>query len=79
MMPIYEYKCLACGHSFELYMKKPDPPPALPCPKCNGPAGKMVSPVSFRLKNNTCGGFTNTRGEVVGCDKAPGPNIDKPK
>lgn len=32
-MPIYEYKCNACGHEFEELCFVPDEKPK--CPKCN--------------------------------------------
>ena len=31
-MPIYEFVCLKCGHSFELLMRLKDPNPR--CPSC---------------------------------------------
>jgi putative FmdB family regulatory protein len=31
-MPIYEYECIACGHSFERIMKVGEEAP--PCPAC---------------------------------------------
>jgi putative FmdB family regulatory protein len=32
-MPLYEYKCLACGHQFELLMLRASQPPV--CPACS--------------------------------------------
>jgi putative FmdB family regulatory protein len=32
-MPIYEYRCAACGHAFER-MQKMSAPPVRKCPKC---------------------------------------------
>ena len=34
-MPIYEYKCLSCGHLFEKIVKLNETPD---CPSCNGNA-----------------------------------------
>lgn len=31
-MPIYEYKCQKCGHSFEVMQRMSDPPPPCPAP-----------------------------------------------
>ena len=31
-MPLYEYKCLMCGHQFELLILRPSP--ELSCPAC---------------------------------------------
>jgi putative FmdB family regulatory protein len=33
-VPLYEYKCLDCGHQFELLVLKSSPRPA--CPSCAG-------------------------------------------
>ena len=33
-MPLYEYKCLGCGHQFERLILKTSPPVA--CPACAG-------------------------------------------
>ena len=48
-MPVYEYRCNACDHQFELRQKFSDPP-ADSCPKCDGAVHKMVSTVAFSLK-----------------------------
>ncbi len=48
-MPVYEYRCNACNHQFELRQKFSDPP-ANSCPKCGGAVHKMVSTVAFSLK-----------------------------
>ena len=48
-MPVYEYRCNACDHQFELRQKFSDPP-ADSCPKCGGAVHKMVSTVAFKLK-----------------------------
>lgn len=48
-MPIYEYKCPACGHGFERMMKLADPLPA--CPECgHHEVRKLISQTSFVLK-----------------------------
>jgi putative FmdB family regulatory protein len=42
-MPIYEYRCAACGTDFELsrsFSQSADP---APCPSCKKPAEKLVS------------------------------------
>ena len=76
-MPIYVFHCLDCGNIEEMYFPTIDVT-GYKCTKCGGNKGEKIPQSSnFRLHNNLCGGFTNTRGEVLGCDKAPGPNIDK--
>ena len=56
-MPIYEYCCQECGHSFEVIQKLADAP-LTDCPACDKPAlKKQVSAPSFRLSG---GGWYET-------------------
>lgn len=50
-MPIYEYGCEDCGHTFERLQKVSDAPVA-DCPSCGseGSVNKLVSRTSFVLK-----------------------------
>src|SRR5712691_2691264 len=50
-MPIYEYRCLDCGHQFELMQKFSDPP-AETCTSCSGTVQKLISRSAFHLKGN---------------------------
>lgn len=50
-MPIYEYRCLECGHEFELMQKFSDPP-LEQCPACPGTVQKLISRSAFHLKGN---------------------------
>lgn len=51
-MPIYEYKCDACGVETELQQKMSDPPPSV-CEACGkGPMTKLMSMTSFVLKGS---------------------------
>lgn len=51
-MPIYEYRCDACGAELEKLQKISDPP-ARECPECGKEAlVKRVSASSFRLKGS---------------------------
>ena len=51
-MHLYEYKCDACGATFELIQKFSDPP-ADSCQKCGrGPIQKLVSSPAFHLKGS---------------------------
>lgn len=50
ILPIYEYQCRSCGHSFET-IQKINEDPLVVCPACEQPElRKLVSPVAFRLK-----------------------------
>jgi putative FmdB family regulatory protein len=49
-MPIYEYECKACGHTFEEWQKMSDKPVRV-CPKCKArKVEKLISHTSFQLK-----------------------------
>jgi putative FmdB family regulatory protein len=51
-MPIYEYRCEACGHEFEQLQKISDEP-LKDCPECGEPAlKKLISAAGFRLKGS---------------------------
>lgn len=50
-MPIYEYRCLACEHQFELMQKFSDPP-AQTCDVCSGAVQKLISRSAFHLKGS---------------------------
>ena len=52
-MPIYEYRCEACGHEHEAMQKMSDAP-LTDCPACSSAALiKMVSADGFRLKGGS--------------------------
>lgn len=56
-MPLYEYRCNACGHELEAMQKMSDAPLTL-CPECGEPAlKKQLSAAAFRLKG---GGWYET-------------------
>ena len=56
-MPIYEYRCQACGHEMEKLQKLSDPL-LVDCPACGKPAlNKLISAAAFRLKG---GGWYET-------------------
>lgn len=49
-MPIYPYRCDACGKASEVWAKMSDPPPEA-CPKCGGgPLHRAVARTAFHLK-----------------------------
>ena len=78
-MPLYEYKCDACGATFELIRKFSDPP-ADTCPKCGkGPVQKLLSSPAFHLKGS---GWYATdyarKGGEAGASKAGESTSEKP-
>jgi putative FmdB family regulatory protein len=50
-MPLYEYKCDACGHQFETIQKFSDPPLET-CPKCGGKVQKQLSSPAIQFKGS---------------------------
>jgi len=51
-MPIYEYRCTACGHQQEFLQKVSDAPVTV-CTKCGEPSfSKMVTAAGFQLKGS---------------------------
>jgi putative FmdB family regulatory protein len=77
-MPIYEYQCDACGHTFET-LQKVSASPLTQCPECGADAlKKLISAPAFRLKG---GGWyetdfkTGNKKNVAQSDK---PGSDKP-
>ena len=48
-MPIYEYRCTKCGHTFERMQKFSDRPVAK-CPECKGKVEKLLSPPGLLFK-----------------------------
>lgn len=41
-MPTYEYQCNKCSHRFEVFQQMKDKPVKI-CPKCGGPARRLIS------------------------------------
>jgi putative FmdB family regulatory protein len=50
-MPIYEYQCNQCNEVFEIFHKI-DEECKVACPKCLGPAKKLISASNFVLKGS---------------------------
>jgi putative FmdB family regulatory protein len=51
-MPIYAYRCAACGHAKDVLQKLSDPPLA-DCPACGAPRfEKQVTAAGFQLKGS---------------------------
>ena len=49
-MPIYEYQCPKCQHTFEEWVKASESHGQEPCPKCGEPSSRIMSHTSFVLK-----------------------------
>ncbi|MGH8743255.1 MAG: FmdB family zinc ribbon protein [Burkholderiales bacterium] len=51
-MPIYEYRCLSCGHEAEVLQKISDVP-LVDCPECgNHGMKKLITAAGFKLKGS---------------------------
>lgn len=72
-MPIYEYRCDACGASFEVMQKMSDDP-LVTCEKCGGRLNKVLHPVAIHFKGS--GFYTTDYGKgsgrrTGGADESP--------
>ena len=78
-MPIYEYRCSACGHELEALQKLRDDPLTV-CPSCGKPElRKQVSAAGFQLKGSGwyVTDFRNSGAKASGKDKATGTEAAK--
>src|SRR5205809_6717040 len=48
-MPLHEYRCKKCGHTFEKIQKFSDPP-VKKCPKCKGKVEQLLSSPAIQFK-----------------------------
>lgn len=48
-MPIYEYQCRSCEHTFEVLQKFSDPP-IQECPRCSAPVQRLICPPALVFK-----------------------------
>ena len=55
-MPIYEYRCEVCGHTFEVMQKLADPAVET-CEVCGGPVARVFHPVAIHFRGS---GFYTT-------------------
>ena len=55
-MPIYEYRCAACGHRFEVFQKFADAA-VEECERCRGAVSKVLHPAALHFKGS---GFYTT-------------------
>ena len=77
-MPIYEYRCAACGHELEALQKLSDAP-LTQCPSCHKPElKKLVSAAGFQLKGSGwyATDFRNSGGKPAAKDKPAAKSTD---
>jgi putative FmdB family regulatory protein len=64
-LPLYEYRCLECGHRFEKIQNFSDEP-QVECPKCKGPLMRPLTAPAFNFKG--AGWYVN---DYAGKSSAP--------
>ncbi|MEO7761669.1 MAG: zinc ribbon domain-containing protein [Casimicrobiaceae bacterium] len=77
-MPIYEYRCSACGFEKDALQKMSDPR-LVDCPQCGKPAlVKLVSAAGFQLKGSGwyATDFKSSGKKPATTDKAEAPKAD---
>ena len=75
-MPIYAYRCAACGHTKDVLRKMSDPPLA-DCPACGAPRfEKQVTAAGFQLKGS--GWYVTDFRNPAAAPTAAKPDADKP-
>jgi putative FmdB family regulatory protein len=50
-VPLYEYRCKKCHHTFEKIQKFSDPP-VKKCPECGGPVEQLLSAPAVQFKGS---------------------------
>ena len=51
-MPVYEFCCERCQHTFESQHRIADAPKELPCPLCGVDAARILSACGFSLQGS---------------------------
>jgi putative FmdB family regulatory protein len=75
-MPIYEYRCTQCHHTFERHLSVGAPAPA--CPKCGSQSKKVYASVGLIFKGS---GFHTTdyrKAPASGNGEKPASGSDAP-
>ncbi len=72
-MPLYEYACEACGHTFELLQKFSDPSP-VECANCGGNVERLISAPAIQFKGT---GWYVTDYAKKGADPSKTEKADK--
>ena len=70
-MPIYEYRCLACGASFERILSSATSTETIACSQCQSlKVQKKLSVTSYRLAGSNSGSIPS--GALSGCSTTSG-------
>jgi putative FmdB family regulatory protein len=77
-MPIYEFRCLACNHVFELLSLAQDDTGELKCPQCQATeAERVLSRVSYVMTSGS-GSLTRPSVTTKSCSGGNCTTIDIP-
>jgi len=76
-MPLYEYKCTKCGHTFEV-VQKAGAHPLKKCPKCAGPLSKLLSAPAIHFKGSGWYITDYAKKASGGADKPPAKKSEAP-
>ena len=68
-MPLYEYRCTACGHVFEK-IQSFSAPDEKSCPKCGSPVERLISAPAIQFKGS--GFYLTDYGKSGGGSKSEG-------
>jgi len=70
-MPIYEYQCKNCDHTFEQILLNSDSPPQS-CPECGQSVEKLMSAGSFTMSSGNAATSATCCGSQSPCDSPKG-------
>ena len=73
-MPTYDYKCLECGHTFELFQSMSSEP-VKTCPECGGEVKRLIGPGAGPIFKGT--GFYQTDYKNSGSKSSEKKTSDK--
>ena len=71
-MPLYEYQCTKCKHTFEKIQKFSDPPVS-ECPKCGGKVEQLLSAPAIQFKG--AGWYVNDYAKKSGAGAKSGSDV----
>jgi len=70
-MPIYEYQCTVCNHTFEQLQLQSDASPQS-CPKCGNDVNKLMSAGAFTMNAGSHAPQATCCGQQTPCDSPKG-------
>ena len=68
-MPVYDYKCVLCGHRFDLLRPVSGRDGDVKCPKCGGDVARVYEGRWCSLGKKSAGGCSGNCQGCPGCGK----------